>query len=184
MIKSTKEDKIKNLVDEKYYRQVSNIVNCDDDMTKFLSMFYDFNEFPEFKNNTHDDLTNSSSVCVLGKSNEVFYFQYYNVSAYYIPIDVNVIKLNEHPISQYDEPKRIDLFIENSLQSVLEESRKLPSTDNVINNYHRYGSKTICINNIWYKRIEADLPEFRFTDIDEPNLNMYEEHLIYLFEYD
>lgn len=178
----TKEELLKNLVDEKYYRRVSNIIQCDDDMYNFLSMFYDPSMAPIFENSTNKELTPFSSICTLIKSNSLEYHIDYDILAYYIPNDVDTIMVVDDPMTPYDVPYYTTLNIETSLETVLEESRKLPNVDNVIYNYHKFGSKSIFINNIWHKRINIDLLGFYIIDDNDPNINnIYEEHLSYLF---
>lgn len=147
---------IDNLIDEKYYNQVSNIVRNQDELSIFASNIYHFPSVgAEFWcENINDDLNPLSSFCILRPFTFKTNLCSLNV-AYYIPMDIEYIPV-KNPMIEFDpsSPKYNYIRFDTSLEEVLKQSRKIPACDVNSAKFHKFGSPNIIIDGVMYKRIK------------------------------
>jgi hypothetical protein len=157
-MKTYQDLEVENLIDEKYYRQVSNIIYDDDDFKKFLSNIYGYDviitrcQFVEYEN-PH---LNKYSTCCFLSNNETIYSSY-NPVAYYIPENTETLNIfNRSNPKIFKNLRSKTLTFNYSLKYILEQSQKIPIDNSLKDDgYHTYGSEFIIFNNTRYKRIES-----------------------------
>jgi hypothetical protein len=123
---------IKNLIDEKYYREVSNIIYNNEDFMKCLSNIYGYDVILfgcDFDKNINSNLTSLSNCCVLVYNYNVPYI-IGELSAYYIPENLDTITISDMSLYSDVDDLKLDyikkLTYDLSLEYVLEQSQTIP----------------------------------------------------------
>ncbi len=174
---------IKNhLIDDKYYKQVSNIIKVVDDIEPFLKNIYKDNEgcLHNWMGNNNDELTKFSSCCLLMRPSIIDRnLSFQNISAFYIREDVEDLEVrNNYKILDNTCKKYNIITFDNSLEDVLKSSRTIPNINVDELNIHKFGSPSITIDNVVYKRII--LPHVHYYDFKDEE-DVYIEVLMMLF---
>lgn len=137
-----------NLIDEKHYNR-SNIIETHCSIQIYKT--YGYNYFPRYYDN-NPNYDKFSSMCILTRSIDTLLWTMplnFEMSAFYIPIDMDVLNLGDLLPSNKDK----FLTLDNSLEDVLRQSREIPTFD-IQTKYHKYGTEYITLNNQIYKRVE------------------------------
>lgn len=162
---------IDNLIDDKYYDKISNIITSNEDFVELCIHLYDNSNFNDY-----------ASVIILKpvslNLSNVFMS---HRNAYYIPMDIEVLTCKNPFYYDFNQTIKEHNYIifDTSLEEVLKQSREIPPCDVNSARIHNIGNPVIMIDKP-YKRIDTLI--FNYLDIDDQyHPYVYEEILVPLY---